>query len=77
MIFYLGFLVANTDAIWYAPICDRIFRFFPTIQDPSDVARYHGDNERISLANYAKSVSFYYRLLQNADIVIDYASTKS
>jgi carboxypeptidase PM20D1 len=54
-----------------------VLRFFPTVQDPSDVKRFHGNNERISVANYAKSVSFYYRLIHNADLVIDFARTNN
>ena len=34
---------------------------------PEDVARFHGDNERMSLKNYEQVVNFYYHLMMNAD----------
>ncbi|KAF4532034.1 hypothetical protein B566_EDAN015013 [Ephemera danica] len=64
-----GLMVANTDTIWYLDFTDHIFRFFPTIMNEEDTLRYHGDNERISVNIYAKSVSFYHRIFYNADIM--------
>jgi len=33
---------------------------------PEDLARFHGTNERISLANLADLIRFYHRLLQTS-----------
>jgi hypothetical protein len=39
---------------------------------PQDTHRYHGIDERISIDDYQKAVSFYYRVMKNADLVIGY-----
>lgn len=36
----------------------------------SDVSRYHGHNERISVDNYHQAVNFYYRVIRNADLAL-------
>lgn len=34
---------------------------------PSDVNRFHGDNERISVKNYEQAVNFYYHIIVNSN----------
>nr|CAD7198242.1 unnamed protein product [Timema douglasi] len=63
--------IANTDTRWYLSFTSNLYRFLPTVILPSDVNRYHGNNERISIHHYYKAVSFYYRLIKNADVLID------
>lgn len=41
----------------------------------SDVGRYHGHNERISVENYHQSVNFYYRVMKNADLTLSQGYT--
>jgi acetylornithine deacetylase/succinyl-diaminopimelate desuccinylase-like protein len=37
---------------------------------PEDTHRYHGIDERISIDDYQQAVSFYYRVMKNADLII-------
>nr|CAD7459612.1 unnamed protein product [Timema tahoe] len=67
----LTVFIANTDTRWYLSFTSNLYRFLPTVILPSDVNRYHGNNERISIHHYYKAVSFYYRLIKNADVLID------
>lgn len=69
---FQGLLIANTDTRWYLGLCNHLYRFFPTVLYPQDTQRYHGIDERISIDDYQKAVSFYYRVMKNADLVINY-----
>ena len=46
-------------------IADSIYRFSPVRVKPEDVARLHGTNERIAVANLGELVRFYHQLLRN------------
>ena len=48
------------------PLSANIFKFSPVRAGPEDLSRFHGTNERISLANLAELVRFYHRLLQQS-----------
>ncbi|XP_063218982.1 N-fatty-acyl-amino acid synthase/hydrolase PM20D1.1-like isoform X2 [Bacillus rossius redtenbacheri] len=63
--------IANTDTRWYLSFTSYLYRFLPTVVLPDDITRYHGNNERISIQHFHKAVNFYYRLIRNADILID------
>lgn len=60
-----GLMVAATDSRHYAGLADNIFRFSPVRATSDDLKRFHGTNERLSIANYADMIRFYRRLLQN------------
>lgn len=60
-----GLMVAATDSRHYAGLTDNIFRFSPVRATSDDLKRFHGTNERLSIANYADMIRFYRRLLQN------------
>lgn len=60
-----GLMVAATDSRNYANVTDKMFRFFPVRARPEDLNRFHGTNERLSVANYADIIRFYRRLIQN------------
>lgn len=66
-----GVFIANTDTRWYLGFTRDLYRFLPTIVTPSDIGRYHGNNERISVENYHQAVNFFYRIIRNADLLID------
>jgi carboxypeptidase PM20D1 len=68
-----GMMIANTDTVHYLDFSDKVYRFFPTLLLPEDAARYHGDNERIGVADYKRVIDFYFRLMLNADLVFDLA----
>jgi carboxypeptidase PM20D1 len=61
--------VGATDARWYAPLSAHVYRFVPLRLAPEDLRRIHGNNERISVANYAELVRFYAQLLLNVNAV--------
>jgi len=59
-----GLLVGGTDARHYADVAQATFRFSPVHAASQDLARFHGTNERISVANYVEMIQFYERLLR-------------
>ena len=58
-----GLMVAATDSIHYSDISDHIFKFSPVRANAEDLKRFHGTNERLSVANYAEAIRFYQRLI--------------
>ncbi|MGD9838525.1 MAG: M20 family peptidase [Afipia sp.] len=61
-----GLMVAATDSRNYLDVTGSIFRFSPVRATAEDLKRFHGTNERLSVANYADMIRFYRRLMQNA-----------
>ena len=62
-----GLYIAGSDSQHFVPIADHIYRFSPMRARPQDLARFHGTNERIAVANLAELVRFYHQLLRNLD----------
>lgn len=60
-----GLVIGTTDLRNYAGLYDNRYNFVPTPLAPEDLARIHGTNERIGVADYANIVRFYLRLLRN------------
>lgn len=60
-----GLMIAATDSRHFAPVSDHIYRFSPVRARPEDLARFHGTNERIAVANLGELVRFYHQLLRN------------
>lgn len=56
-------VVAGTDARHYEPTADAIYRFLPVRANPAELARFHGTDERIAVADYARAIAFYGTLL--------------
>ncbi|EFA83998.1 peptidase M20 family protein [Heterostelium album PN500] len=61
-------MVANTDTRWYWDLSPNIYRFCPQILSNSDLTRFHGIDERLSIDNYRQVVDFYYHLIRNGDV---------
>lgn len=59
-----GLMIAGTDSQHYGSLSDHIFKFSPVRADAEDLHRFHGTNERLSVANYADAIRFYHRLLE-------------
>lgn len=60
------FLVTGaTDSRYYASLCHNVFRFSPIAVGREDLARIHGTDERIAVADYARCVRFYRTLIQD------------
>lgn len=60
-----GLVIAGTDSRLYTPLTDNIYRFSPMRFRSDDLARLHGTNERIAVANYVEVIQFYHQLLRN------------
>jgi carboxypeptidase PM20D1 len=52
-------VIAGTDARHYEPVAKAIYRFLPVRADPTELKRFHGTDERIAVADYARAISFY------------------
>lgn len=60
-------VMGGTDAKYWGPHSDRVFRFLAVPLGEGDEARVHGVNERIRVEDYATAVGFFSRLLQGID----------
>lgn len=61
-----GLMLAGSDSRYFGPVADNVYRFSPVRATPEDLPRFHGTNERISVANYTEMIQFYHRLIENA-----------
>ncbi len=66
-VFSPGLMVGNTDTRHFWNVSKNIFRFMPMLIESKDVPRYHGLNERISLANVRNVANFFFNLILNFD----------
>jgi carboxypeptidase PM20D1 len=53
-----------TDARYYSALSANVYRFLPTRMRAEDLARVHGTNERIAIADYVGMIRFYVELLR-------------
>ena len=60
-------VVGGTDAKFWGPHSANVYRFLPVPLGDGDFTRIHGLNERVSVADYAKAVGFFSRLLRGLD----------
>lgn len=58
-----GLMTGATDSRFMQPIAEQVYRFSPVRARDEDLSRFHGTNERISIANYAEMIAFYHRLM--------------
>lgn len=61
---YLVVVVA--DARHYAGLTGNIFRFLPLRLAPPDLARMHGTDERVAIADYELAIRLYRQLIRNS-----------
>jgi carboxypeptidase PM20D1 len=59
-----GLMLGATDSRRYLDLTAQTYRFTPVRATEQDLARFHGSNERIALANYAQMIRFYHRLIE-------------
>ena len=59
-------VIAYTDSRKFASIADSIVRLHPVLLTSDEVGRIHGVDERISLDNYDRMISFYAHLMRGA-----------
>lgn len=60
-------LIGSTDSKYYNEMCDNIYRFLPVQTTNSDMAGYHGINERVSVDSYEKCVRFFIQFIYNSN----------
>ncbi|MDM0057493.1 M20 family peptidase [Variovorax fucosicus] len=60
-----GLMTAATDSRHFSLVSKAVFRFSPIRVKSEDLPRFHGNNERVSIANYAEMIGFYHQLLRN------------
>jgi carboxypeptidase PM20D1 len=60
-------VMGGTDAKFWGPHSDKVYRFLPIPLGEGDRARVHGVNERVSVVDLATSVEFFARLLRGLD----------
>jgi len=61
-----GLMVAATDSRHMQSIADQVYRFSPVRVREEDLTRFHGTDERVSVANHAEMIAFYHRLITAA-----------
>lgn len=61
-----GLLLGAADARHMQSIADNVYRFSPIRAREEDLGRFHGTDERISIANYTEMIAFYHRFLTSA-----------
>jgi len=61
-----GLLIGGTDSRHFTDVADEVLRFAPIHVRSGDLARFHGSNERMSVANHVELIQFYERLLRTA-----------
>lgn len=63
-----GLMVGGTDSRHFGALSDHIYRFSPVRATADDLKRFHGTDERISIANLAELVRFYVQLVRNVQV---------
>lgn len=58
-------LIAGTDTKHYQSLTKNVYRFRPLWIQSDDIARFHGNNERIGISNLQQMTMFYYQLILN------------
>jgi carboxypeptidase PM20D1 len=61
-----GLMIAGTDSHYFDAISDSVYKFLPVRATTEDLKRFHGTNERLSVANYVELIQFYHQLISNA-----------
>jgi carboxypeptidase PM20D1 len=61
-----GLMIGATDSRHMSAVADDIYRYSPVRAKSSDLARFHGTDERMGTANYAELIRFYGALIRHA-----------
>lgn len=59
-----GLTIAATDSRHYSQIAQDAYRFSPFVINDSDLSRFHGIDERLSLNNLQSGITFYMALMR-------------
>lgn len=60
-----GLMLGATDSRSYINLSKNIYRFSPFVYRDEDLARLHGDNERIGHSDIQRGLNFYFHLILN------------
>ena len=63
-----GLMTAATDSRHFSLVSDAVYRFSPFRMKSEDLARFHGNNERLAISNYGEMIGFYHQLLRNTNV---------
>jgi carboxypeptidase PM20D1 len=58
-----GLVLGATDGRYYEPVAAASLRFTPMTMRPADLARFHGNDERIAIDDFMRAIGFYERLI--------------
>ena len=61
-----GLVLGATDGRHYEFVTSNVFRFAPFTMRKDDLSRFHGNDERVAVADYMRAIRFYERLISNA-----------
>lgn len=59
-------VIGGTDSRYFSVVTNDIYRFAPFVLDATDLARFHGLNERMAIDTYVKGVQVYHLMLTKA-----------
>ena len=57
-------MMAATDSRFFTDVCERVYRFTPFRMSKAQRAAIHAADERIGVADYARGVAWYRRLIE-------------
>ena len=60
-----GLVLGATDGRHYEGLARSVLRFAPITMRKADLARFHGNDERIAISDYMRAVGFYERLMKS------------
>lgn len=63
-----GTFMAASDSRWYTNLTDSIYKFSAIAVDLEEMKRFHGHDERISVANYENLINFFHHLILNSNV---------
>ena len=61
-----GLVLGATDGRHYEGVAKGVLRFAPFRMRKDDLARFHGNDERVAIADYMRAIGFYERLMSGS-----------
>jgi carboxypeptidase PM20D1 len=61
-----GLVLGATDGRHYQDVARTVLRFAPFTTKPDDLARFHGNDERVGIGDYMRAIAFYERLITSS-----------
>jgi carboxypeptidase PM20D1 len=69
--------MGGTDAKYWAPLSDNVYRFMAITMRGNDFTRFHGVDERVGVEDFAGGVQFFAQLIRNSDRLAEAGSQQS